>query len=249
MDRPAEPNNTLLFDPWVSYNQDFLTNTQNINPDKSTQNINSNLLLHSQYLTLTGTSFDINALSLKNTNTPENYQSRNNPFQSNKSPFLAEDDVNLRDYKALFAGSNQALGNDNITLGYESYTTDIVLKSDKVTYFHVPQLIYPFTKLNVNDSGLIQAGAIAGDHPIKADKIFKKQASAKDSSPFGTVSDETNGTFLCSWLSGSSDITASPVRFDLNIPLLTNIFCGLVTHLFAAFLYKKKEKTNINFIS
>jgi len=214
INRPVEPNNTVLYDPWVSYNQNFLTNTQDINPSKSTENINSNLLLHSQYLTLTGTTLDVNALSLKNTNTPENYQSRNNPFQSDKSQFLSEADNNLRDYKALFTGSNQALGNDNITLGYEAYTTDIVLKADKVTYFHVPQSIYPYVALNVNDSGLVQAGAIAGDHPVKADKIFKKQANAKYTSPFGAASDESNGSFLCSWLSGSADITAQPVWVD-----------------------------------
>jgi len=212
--RPVEPNNTALYDPWVSYQQDFLTNTQNINPDRSTENINSNTLLHSQYLSITGNSLDVNILSLKNTNTPENYQSRNNPFQADKSQFFTEDDINLRDYKALFTGSNQLLGNDNITLGYESFTTDVVLKADKITYFHVPQTIYPFIKLNINDSGLVQAGAIAGDHPVKADKIFKKQADARTTSPFGAASDESNGSFLCSWLSGSTDIKTPPIWVD-----------------------------------
>jgi hypothetical protein len=36
---------------------------------------------------------------------------------------------------------------------------------------------------------------------------------------------------------------------DFSFPFLTNIFCGLVTHLFAAFLYKKKENNSLNFIS
>lgn len=214
INRPIEPNDTILHDPWVGYQQDFLTNTQNIDINRSTEAINSNILLHSQYLSLTGSVLNVNALSLKNTNTPENYQSRNNPFQSNKSQYFTEDDVNLREYKALFTGSNQALGNDNVTLGYESYTTDIVIKADKVTYFHVPQTIYPFIQLNVNDSGLIQAGAIAGDHPIKADKIFKKQANARTTSPFGAASDESNGSFLCSWLSGSADLTVPPTWVD-----------------------------------
>lgn len=213
VNRSIESNNTALYDPWVSYQQNFLTNTQDINLNKSNQNVNSNLLLNSQYLSITGTSLDVNALSLKNTSTPENYQSRNNPYQFSKSQFLTEDDTNLRDYKSLFTGSNQLLGDDNISLGYEAYTSDIVLKADNVTYFHVPQSIYPFIQLNVNDSGLIQAGAIAGDHPVKSDKIFKKLANAKYTSPFGSASDETNGTFLCSWLSGSS-ITTTPIWVD-----------------------------------
>ena len=238
INRPTDPNNTAFFDPWVSYQTDFKTNTQGINVDKSTQNINSNLLLHSQYTTNSDDTIDLNALSLKNTNTPENYQSRNNPFQASKSQFLTEDDVSMRDYKALFTGSNQTLGDDNITVGYESYTTDIVLKGDTVTYFHVPQNLYPFKELNVNDSGLIQAGAIAGDHPVKSDKIFKKLASAKNTSPFGSVTDETDGTFLCSWLSGATDISVQPIWVDRYYnPTKTTFINALTTRSLQAITY------------
>jgi len=212
--RPEQPNNTKLVDPWVSYNLNFKTNTQDININRSTKDVNTNLLVNSEYSNVTGTALNINALSLKNTSTPENYQSRNNPFQSNKSNYTTEDDIEFREYKKLFTGSNQILGNDNITLGYESYTTDIVLPKDSVTYFHVPQVLYPFSRLNINESGLVEAGAIAGDHPIKSDKIFKKLANAKSTSPFGSVSDEANGSFLCSWLSGSSDLSVKPTWVD-----------------------------------
>jgi hypothetical protein len=41
----------------------------------------------------------------------------------------------------------------------------------------------------------------------------------------------------------------NPIHLDFIVPLLTNIFCGLVTHLFTAFLYKKKEKNTVNFIN
>ena len=238
IERPTDPNNTVLFDPWVSYQTNYKTNTQDINTEKSTHNINSNILLHSQYTTNSDGMIDFNALSLKNTNTPENYQSRNNPFQASKSQFLTEDDVSMREYKALFTGSNQTLGDDNITLGYESYTTDILLKGDTVTYFHVPQNLYPFTKLNINDSGLIQAGAIAGDHPVKADKIFKKLASAKNTSPFGAVTDETNGSFLCSWLSGATNITTQPVWVDRYYnPAKTTFISALTTQSLQAITY------------
>ena len=236
--RPNEPNNTVLYDPWVSYKQNFLTNTQDININKSTQDINSNALLHSQYLNLTGSSLDVNIVSLKNTNTPENYQSRNNPFQANKSQFLSENDIEMRDYKSLFTGSNQALGNDNITLGYESFTTDTVLKGDKVTYFHIPQYLYPFLQLNINDSGLIQAGAIAGDHPIKSDKVFKKLDNTKNTSPYGNTTGESNGSFLCSWLSGSTDITALPIWVDRYYnPSKTSFVAALTTRSLKAITY------------
>lgn len=212
--RSEIPNDTKLVDPWVSYQNDFKTNSQNINTSRSSKAVNTNLLINSEYSTVTGTELGVNALSLKNTNTPENLQSRNNPFQANKSLFLNESDVEQRVYKKLFTGSNQIFGDDNITLGYESYTTDILLPKDKVTYFHVPQILYPFKQINISESGLIEAGAIAGDHPVKSDKIFKKLADAKYTSPYGEVIDESNGTFLCSWLSGSSDIKTKPIWVD-----------------------------------
>ena len=60
--------------------------------------------------------------------------------------------------------------------------------------------------------------------------------------------------FLCPecssfWFGLFVSFLYNPVRLDHDIMLLTNIFCGLVTHLFACFLYKKNEKSSINFIS
>lgn len=212
--RQDTPNETKLYDSWVSYKKNAKTNTLDINPARSVQSVNSNLLLNNEYLTSSNDSLNLNALSLKNTNTPENYQSRNNPFQANKSLFFSESEVEMRDYKKLFTGSNQLYGNDNITVGYEAFTTDIVLRKDAVTYFHIPYNFYPFQQLNINDSGLAQAGAIAGDHPIKSDKIFKKLINAENTSPYGSTKAEANGTFLCSWLSGGTDIKVQPVWVD-----------------------------------
>ena len=141
--RADDSNVTPLVDPWVSYEKNS-NNTIDILKNRSFKNIESNTILNSQYSTITGNNLNTNILSLKNTNTPENYQSRANPF-------FQEPSVLIRDYKKLFTGSNQELGNDNITVGYEAYTTDIVLKKDKVTYFHIPQNFFPLKTLNLND--------------------------------------------------------------------------------------------------
>lgn len=205
--RASSSNSTVLFDPWVSYEKDFKTNTQNINAERSFNNVPSNLLVNNEYFNIKNNTLDVNVLSLKNTNTPENNQSRNNPFANEK-------DVIFRDYKSLYTGTNQLLGDDNITLGYESFTSSIILKKDKITHFHIPQTFYPFEQLNVADAGLVEAGAIAGDHPIKSDKIFKKKADYKYTSYFGDTKEETTGQFLCSWLSGSPDVAKKPVWVD-----------------------------------
>lgn len=212
--RSDPSNNTNLYDSWVGYNKNLKINSQDINPQRSYQSVPGNLLINSEYYTVTATELPVNILSLKNSNTPENNQTRGNPYQRRRSNLLNESEVEMRDYKKLFTGSNQLYGNDNITVGYESYTTDITLKKDKITYFHIPQITYPYVQLNINDSGLIESGAIPGDHPLKSDKIFKKLGSYKYTTPFGEVSDEATGNFLCSWLSGNWDINTRPVWMD-----------------------------------
>ena len=102
------PNKTNIFDPWVSYKRDFKTNSQEINHNRSYEQIKSNILFHNEFFNLSSTSIDLNSLSLKNTNTPENFQSRNNPF-------FNENNVEFRDYQSIFSGSNQKYGNDNIS--------------------------------------------------------------------------------------------------------------------------------------
>jgi len=225
------PNNTLLYDPWVSYKRDFKTNSQDINSERSYEQIQSNILFHNEFFNVSGSSLNLNSISLKNTNTPENFQSRNNPF-------FNENNVEFRDYQTIFSGSNQKYGNDNISLNYESYTSNILLKKDKVTYFHIPQNFYPFLRLNINDSGLTEAGAIAGDHPIKADKIFKKKADYKYTTNFGDTSEENSGEFLCAWLSGNRDINVKPIWVDRYYnPRITSFFKALTSRELQAVRY------------
>jgi len=205
--RSKSPNKTDIKDSWVSYKKDLFTNSQNINSTRSYEQINSNLLLNSEYYNISGSSIDFNILSLKNTNSPENFQGRGNPF-------FDEANVEFRDYQALFSGSNQQFGNDNISIGYETYTSNLIFKKDKVTYFHIPQNFYPFQRLNVNDSYLVESGSIAGDHPLKSDKIFKKKGDYSATTHFGDTIEETTGEFLCAWLSGSPDPNVRPIWVD-----------------------------------
>jgi hypothetical protein len=204
--RNDSTNLTYLDDPYLAYQK--IPNSLEVDESLSFENTQANFLLNTEYQNITsGDKLDVNVLSLKNTNTAENYQSRGNPI-------YYDSNVVNRDYKKLFTGSNQELGNDNITVGYETYTSNVIFKKDKVTYFHVPQNIYPLHQLNINDSKLAESGAIAGDHPMKSDKIFKKKADYKYTSYFGNTKLENIGTFLCSWLSGNQDINTRPIWMD-----------------------------------
>ena len=228
--QPSAVTDTLLYDNWVSYKRDFKTNSQDINPNRSVQSVDTNLLVNTEYNeVVNGNTLNVNILSLKNTNTPENLQSRNNPFQSNRSQYFIENDISSRQYNSLFTGSKQEYGNDNISLGYEAYTSLLSLPADKTTYFHTPQSLYPYIQINVADAGFIEAGAIAGDHPMKSDKIFKKLAAAKYTTPYVDISDETSGTFLCSWLSGGLDVNTPPIWVDRYYNPSTTTYIAALT--------------------
>jgi hypothetical protein len=176
----------------VSYAKDFATA---LNTTLATVAEN-NYLINTEFQNITGDSFGVNILTLKNELTPDN----NNAVPS--QVFITNKYVD-RDYSRIFSGTSEVLGDDNIALAYKGLTKAITLKAGTITYLHVPQNIFPYTQLNINDTNLHLCGAIASDHPVKADKIFKKRATYKNALPFGQSTDEANGEFLCAWLSGS----------------------------------------------
>lgn len=49
------------------------------------------------------------------------------------------------------------------------------------------------------------------------------------------------------WFGLLTSLLYNPIILDINIPLLTNIFCGLCTHLFACFVFKASN-SKIKFI-
>ena len=181
---------------WVSYKTTGDQNNLNINESKSYENIFSNYILSNQYVTITGTDMNLDIMPLKNQLTPDYNSNRGNPFPN----YI---DCDHREYDRIFSGTNQVKGLTDLHFGYNSYTTDIPIPGDNITYFHAPQNMYPYEKININDSGLIEAGAIGGDSPIVSDKLFKKAADYKYNSPYGAPTDEETGVWLCTWLKSS----------------------------------------------
>lgn len=178
---------------WVSYSTFGEQNNLNINEKKSFKNVFNNFLFTIPYKTITATTGSYNVLQLKNQLTPDYELSRANPFPNYRG-------CDHREYDKIFSGTNQIKGTEQLSLGYNSYVTTIDLPPDQITYFNAPQDMYPTKRINLNDSGLIEAGAIGGDTPIVSDKIFKKAADYKYNTPYGAPSDEESGVWLCSWL-------------------------------------------------
>ena len=168
---------------------------------KSTNDYNSNFLFNNEFYSINPyqqANLDINLLNLKNEKTVNNEQSEGGVF-------FNEPAFKHRYYDSLFTGVNQEKGNYNIGLGYAGYSISKVFYADSLNYFHIPFNIYPYQKLNVNDSSLVISGSIPSDTPYYSDKIFKTLNDYLSSSPFGNVSDTQTGAYLCTWLSGGDD--------------------------------------------
>lgn len=106
-------------------------------------------------------------------------------------------DLTQRNYYKIFTGSNQTDGYEKVNLGYEGSTSEITLKKDNNTYFHVP-FFAEVQKLT--ESTLIGDGAIPGPIPAMADRILKKQGGYGTNTPWGNTTQIKDGTWLCSWV-------------------------------------------------
>ena len=179
--------NLKLFNNWVSYQTLDDQNNLNINNTKSYFDITNNYLVNSQFYNIESEVMPVNITQLKNQLTPTGRSNRNNPFPNLR-------DCDHREYDKIFIDSG------DLNFGYNSYEMEISLLPDLVTYFNTPQDMYPYEKININDSGLIENGAIGGDTPITSDKVFKKAANYKYNTPNGQPIDEETGVWLCSWL-------------------------------------------------
>lgn len=203
---PTLPEVTL---DWASYTKTFNQNNIDIDREDSFFNIKSNFLLHSEYVNILKEQAGLatNILPLKTQLNIRNNQGRGNIFPN-------EDPVNYRNYVSVFGGNRQEKGYEKLHLQYESYTYPFTFKSGQTTWFHTPQNMYPFNRLNVQTTKLVEAGAVAGDHPLRSDKIFKKIGEYKYSSNQGDSSGEATGQWLCAWLSGGSTIATKPIWVD-----------------------------------
>lgn len=215
---PAKESTLDIAENWVGYTQELSQNNLNISQSRSHADIVHNYTLNTQYVYNDLTSHKINFMPMKNHITNHKQIARTNPFRNSStyevSDLETEPETLFRDYTCLSTGTNQIRGYENIYSSFRDYTDLLVFESDKVTYFHMPHDIYPYKKINVNDAGLIESGAIAGDSPAVSDKVFKKRANYKYHSEWGNSVDEQSGVYLCTWLYWSANPDEDPIWVD-----------------------------------
>lgn len=224
------------------------------NMTKSVSGVKQNFLLSSPYQTkisdihtpedLNGqvrvSTLDLDVISMKNVKNP-NYKYSKLPYNMESDENYTEIDdthpeseVNKRKYCKIFTGSNQELGYEYPLLTYTVNNKSLELLKDNTTYFH-----YPSTApvIDINKSGLKEAGAFPSLIPFYADKVFKKDAGYGDHIYWGDSTQLQNGQWLCAWLSGNNEDSVwmdrwySPESLSvfsaLTATLPENLTCGI----------------------
>ena len=185
-------NNLKLSNNWVSYRTTGDENDLEVNITRSYRNVYNNYLMDTQLTEIEGDKMKINFMQLKNQISSTGNLTRGNPFPNLR-------DVDHREYNKIFK-SKLRDEDSELFIGYDSYDTEVTANPGEITYFNTPQDMYPYEKININDAGLIEAGAIGGDTPLVSDKIFKRAADYKYNTPYGAPTDEETGIWLCTWL-------------------------------------------------
>lgn len=177
---------------WVKYDRSQYINA--VDSKRSDMHLKSQFLFHHEY----NNDNAINILPLKNNLTYQgSVVSGNNLYQPNDAKKIEYPLVDYRNYTAIHSGLNQEYGNDAITLSFSFTDQEFKIKEGEDLFFTIPEgdndksEIYPYKKLNVNDTQFVKNGSFASDVPYFADKFYKLQNKNYEIN---------NGTYLCTWL-------------------------------------------------
>lgn len=178
---------------WVSYEYDNLNDIK-VNNSESSFDLKNNNVLSLEYNNIDNINkVSMNVLKLKNQHTHKNVTSRSNANVDSSyylpAPFF-------REYSSLVTGNNEEKGYVNLGLNYLFYNQDYLVETGKSTVMYTPSSIFPYTRLNINDSSFAKEGSIFSVSPVLADKIYKEVENQNDN---------LKGSYLVTWLSGSSN--------------------------------------------
>lgn len=178
---------------WVSYDRNR-TNTLSIDRFRSEFDRETQYFLHTSYSDTTS-AFNLNFMTLNNDRSERGFYKRGTNMVTRA---LNRPDADFREYTSLHTGVDQERGNDNITLNFTFYDKDIIVEPGTDTYFTAPSSIYPYEKLNINDTKFTLNGSLGAPSPLIADKISLQRKK---------TTQYNNGRYLCTWLSAASTQT------------------------------------------
>ena len=78
-----------------------------------------------------------------------------------------------REYQNFTNQQSKEKDYDNISLNYTFFDKEYKIGSKDYTEFTLPDNLFPFKKININDTGLALNGSFAATNPYFSDKVFK----------------------------------------------------------------------------
>ena len=165
--------------------------------DIDSQKYKQNYLLLFPYEYQKNSKYPFYLHALKNYQTPEYEYSNGYSGYDNKWV--------RRSYEKIFTGTNQDGGYENVYLDYIAKTKIFNFETDKNTKFFYPIFA---EKLHIQNSGLIEDGAIAGKIPFESDKVFLNKIDYSEIIPITDNLPQQSftkydSTWACAWLSGN----------------------------------------------
>jgi len=191
--------NTNFINNFVYYNKQDPSGFE-INSQKDIADIPQNHIIHYNYESavnfVSGAEVLVDFFKAKNFLT-------NSYTINDKEPFL--NSVTQRNYTTITSKQNSEKYNGNLQLNYNYYTKNYTLLPDVATKITMPETLYPYSSINIDDSGLTNNGAYGGQSPVFADKIYKQLNGNQNYVNYN----EQNGTYLYSWLyTNTSQLTS-----------------------------------------
>ena len=167
---------------YITYDTD---NT--IDADKSKFNLSNNILLHKTYSDVDSV---VDSIILKNQLLQsDNFASANNLLSGDGNLFVN----NLREYSSIFQDIPQE-NSQSLELNYVYYNKSYTINPG-TNLFTSPSSMYPYSKLNINDTKFSDCGAFSYITPEFSDKVYHLSNDI--------TNNEYGQYLLCTWLSGS----------------------------------------------
>lgn len=188
VDYSLDQNSQFTNKSFVKYNNRKSSNLI-LDTTDSSLNEDGQYMFTTAYNTISADSLPINYLTLDTNRSEFNYVKRGSNMVD--SPIGLGRDP--REYYNVNSGNDQEKGLSKLNLNYSFYDKDVFIENGTDTFFTAPSSIYPYEKLNINDTQFVYNGAFAGPTPILSDKIFIKRQN---------TTQYDNGRYLCTWLSG-----------------------------------------------
>ena len=95
-----------------------------------------------------------------------------------------------REYQNFTNQKSKEKDYDNITLNYTFFDSEFKIGSKDFTAFTMPDNLFPFRKININDTGLADNGSFAANNPYFSDKVFKLADSNRNNLQNSFLEDE-----------------------------------------------------------